>query len=189
MIQCYKCGTCSNDNMNFCPCCGNNLKTQSPQMIIYPCPICNSPNAYNADFCPKCGYQYYNEYNKKRKINIFAIIGSLLYGTSIFLPIISGSFWGTSVSKTLIEGGTDLLFILVIALLALDFSIVGKNLINIIVGFVGICFSIIEVSYVLDIIKESEYGNFYSVGIGIYVMFIGSIIIFIGSMIGLYNEK
>lgn len=183
IIKCPKCGTEIMNEVSFCPKCGCRINylyliNKSAEEVCNPQTAMRQPMA--------------NVHQSKSNLNmnVVGIVGSVVYGCTIFVPLASVNIIG--VSRNLIDGGTDWIIVLAIALITLILSIIGNktaDIINIIIGILAAFIGIIELKSVQDIIYNDEYGMFVSTGIGIYAMLIGAVAIICGSVINLYIKK
>lgn len=110
------------------------------------------------------------------KINIFAIASSCLLAVAMFLPYVSIESF-ISVSKSLIEG--DGVFFMIIAALGIIGALVRKNKIVILAGILACVLSVVEIA----IFMNNEYSEFYTKGIGFYMMIIASVLLLISGFV------
>ena len=118
------------------------------------------------------------------------IIACLIIGISNFFPFLQASFFGTTIAKSLADGG-DGYIILVIAVIALIFSACGKYIPSIILGVISFGFFILENANVSSNLGEgSGYARaMLQNGLGYYLLLIGSILLVVFSVMGLVDKK
>ncbi len=129
---------------------------------------------------------------KKSKMNIIGIIAGAVVALAAFLPFVSVSFFGTTMSKSLMNGGDGILY-LIVAALAILFACLGKNIIVGITGVISLVLFFIENSSLNDVAKDDYLGELASSlvqkGAGYYLILIGSIALIVAGVVGFMQKK
>lgn len=126
----------------------------------------------------------------KKNLCLFA---SVLVGISAFLPYISVSFLGSSLSKSLFDGG-DGIIIIIIAVIALICSFSEKYIPVILMGAASLCLFFVEnnsVTLSLSKVDQASAAIAKSMiqnGAGYYCLLIGSIALILFGILA-NNEK
>ena len=123
----------------------------------------------------------------KLKWRILCVIACLIIGISAFLPYFSVSGFGVTVSKSL-RDGNDWIFVVIIASAALIFSVAGKYLFAVFLGFASLALFFIENNSIttnlgkeIDALARSLIQN----DLGYYFLLMGSIALITFSVLGL----
>ena len=118
------------------------------------------------------------------------ILSCILVGISVFFPYISVSFFGASMSKSLIDG-SDGIIIIIIAVIALICSACEKYIPSIINGILAFLIFVLENANVSSNLGEGNElaRSMLQNGAGYYMLLIGSIALVFFSIIGLKDRK
>ncbi len=124
-------------------------------------------------------------------IKLLCICASLIIGISVVLPYFSVSGLGVTVSKSLMDG-RDGIFVIIVAAIALIFSIFGKYAITVFLGMASFGLFFLENNTVttnlgkeIDALARSMIQK----NLGYYCLLIGSIALIVFSVIGLITKK
>ncbi len=127
----------------------------------------------------------------KGVIKILCIFACFIIGISVILPYFSVSGLGITVSKNLMDG-RDGIFVIIIAAVALVFSILGKYAITIFLGMASFGLFFFENNTVttnlgkeIDALARSMIQS----NLGYYCLLIGSIALIVFSIFGLIMKK
>ena len=187
---CTHCGTQMDEGAKFCTKCGAAVGAaagapaantqeaaqpqaaqaahQQPQMTQ---PVYQQQTAYQ----PQGGAMpYYAPQATRKVINVFALIAAALLAVAMFLPYASLEDY---MSVSLIDG--DGVFFLVVAGVAVVGALVKQNVIVIIAGVIACILTVIEVTAFADM----PMGEYYTKGIGFYLMIIASVLLLISGFI------
>lgn len=173
---CTHCGSQMDDNAKFCTNCGaptgapatNTQEAAQPQVTQ---PVYQQQTAYQ----PQGGAMpYYAPQATRSVVNVFALIASVVLAVAMFLPYASLDDY---MSVSLIEG--DGVFFMIVAGLGLVGALVKKNVIVIISGVIACLLTVVEVTAFADM----PMGNYYTKGIGFYLMIIASVFLLISGFI------
>ena len=156
----------------YCPKCGAEIEENSTQ-----CSACNEIIAMNT----------VKETNVKKK-NIPACITAGLLALSAILPFVSVSFLGTNISKSLLDGG-DGIFFIIIAIISLILALKNKNVGVIVTGIIATLLAAFEIGHMNSILGDNEYSVLVQKGLGFYLLIISSIGIIITGVIGKNKNK
>lgn len=195
-MHCTNCGSELMEGANVCGYCGTPVNqgaaTQSQpqgqpaqQQETYGQPQNNQP--YNT-FQQAQPYTFAQGGQQKitEKYNIYAIVCAAILAFSTLLPLASVSFLGTSVSRSLMDGG-DGWFFLIVAVIAVVFSIKNINIGVIVMGVISIILMIVEMSSFGDL--DAEYADLVSKGAGYYLMILGSIGLLVSGIVKFVMDK
>ena len=184
--------TTGND-VRFCFKCGANI---SPGIVF--CPYCGTPlneQGQNVNAVSNTGYGYSNNragvassYDATKNIYmVLCLIGGISCLAGLFLPYVSASFLGTSISKSLQEltnsGGDFPIFVAVAAIgivLALFKQFLGCS----IDGILFIVFHNIDTKDYWSNISSSSSAAFASKGVGYYAMLGGAACLILFGLVG-----
>lgn len=173
---CTHCGTQMDDGAKFCTNCGapagtpatNTQEAAQPQATQ---PVYQQQTAYQ----PQGGAMpYYAPQATRKVVNVFALIAAAVLAVAMFLPYASLDGY---MSVSLSEG--DGVFFLVVAGVAIVGALVKQNVIVIIAGVIACILTVIEVTAFADM----PMGDYYTKGIGFYLMIIASVFLLISGSI------
>ena len=115
----------------------------------------------------------------------FSIIGAVFWFFSAFLPFVSVDIFGTSVSKSLIDGG-DGWFVIILAIAVVVALYFHKNIVRNVVVVLGVLINLLE----LDVSDSDELVSaFIQKGAGYYSLIIGSVLLIVGIIIYYVRKK
>lgn len=132
-------------------------------------------------------------YNVKKQKNIIGIIAGAVIAISVFLPCAKISVWGMSISVKFMDGSDGYIF-LALAIAGIVLSVLGKDLIVLILGAASTLISIYEIVNFNNLLGnlDSDFfdlSDLVSKGIGFYLLIIGSIALLVAGILPLLNKK
>lgn len=119
-------------------------------------------------------------------LRICMVVAAALLILAVFLPFASTSVFGTTFSVSLIEG-SDGVFFIVIAAVAIVFTLLNKCLVEMICGIAACVLSIFElISWNTQV---GELSGVISKGFGFFLMFIASIAMLVVGILRFMQSK
>ena len=125
------------------------------------------------------------------------VLAAVLIAISAFLPYLSVSVLGSTLSKSLIDGG-DGIILLVIAVIAIFCAVKEKYVVSLIMGAISVVMFFVENSSVQSSLNSSTSGNALASslarsmiqnGIGYYLLIIGAVALIVFSFMGMQENK
>lgn len=117
------------------------------------------------------------------KMNIIGLIASIVYALGAVFPLVSLSAFGFSQSVALIDG-EDWMFVIPIGVVGVIASIVGFNVLLLIMSVFASLIAYIK----FDDVLNGEYAEFYTRGLGFYLLLIGAAVMVIAAILGIINK-
>lgn len=185
---CPKCGAQNPDGSPFCASCGAQLNAQQPQQPGnqggFGQPSGGSSNGFKFDPQELVG-EFKKNIGDFKSFGIPQYIvlgGAVLLIISIFLPFISGSFLGVTISASLLKGGfLHWLLAIIIALCSGFIAVTKKGMFMLIQGGIALLYAIFEGVFQKEVL--------YSLAAGFYVMLIAGIAICAGGVMQFLQDK
>lgn len=180
---CGSCGKEINEGATFCPNCGAAIKPKSAATNTQP--NGNFQQSFNAQ-------QLMSGITSNPNLNIFGIIAGVILLLSAFLPFASISVFGSSMSVSLIDGG-DGVIVIILALVGIVFSVLGKNIVVIVSGVISTLLFFVELaqmtsSYEDEFMNELASSMIHK-GIGFYFLLIGAVCLIIAGIVGIRQKN
>ena len=160
------------------------------RMVMF-CKKCGNEVSENSTYCDKCGERLDGKQITSinnisfsfdvKQINIFGVVASLITIISVFLPCISITLFGVSVSINYIQGDGQI--VLIIGIIALILALMGKRIFLTVIGIVDFL-----IFLYLNHNLSNQYLNILSKGIGYYLLPIGAILMILSGMVN-FNIK
>lgn len=175
---CHNCGKEIPEGAQFCTNCGTPVGGTSPAENSAATPV-------SATTAPAAA-------GKKSKMNMIGIIAGAVVALATFLPFVSVSVFGTSISQSLMDGGDGIIY-LIVAAVAIVCAALGFNIVVIITGMISLILFFIENSSLKDVTSDSYLGELASSliqkGAGYYLILIGSIALIVAGVMGIMQKK
>lgn len=119
-------------------------------------------------------------------LRIGMVVAAALLILAVFLPYASASVFGASFSVSLIEGG-DGIFFIAIAVVGIVFTLLNKQLVEMICGIAACLLSLFElISWKTQL---GDLSDMVSKGFGFYLMFIASIAMLVIGILRFMQSK
>ena len=163
---CKNCGSEISEGANCCIHCGAPVSQEVPTQPQLQQTVSQQPGPM--------GTVPYTQQVSRYKVNIVALIASVLLAVSMFFPYVS---LGGYMKKSLIEG--DGVFFMAFAAVGLIGALVKKNIIVVIAGLLATVLSVFEVVN----FTSKEYADVLTKEIGFYMMIITSVLLLISGFI------
>lgn len=134
--------------------------------------------------------------NVSSRMKPFVVLAALVIGISSFLPYLSISLFGSTLSRSLMDGG-DGIFVIIVAAIAMICAAMDKYKASLVMGVVALALFLFENSHVQSLLSSSTNDDALATslarsmlqnGAGYYGLLIGAIALMLFSFLAL-NDK
>lgn len=176
-MYCNKCGNQIKDDALFCDKCGAKIEKNNSEN--------NASNINNENVSSE---QKANIITPSKNFDLLTVGAAILSIISTFLPFITISFFGTTLQKSYFDG--DGKIIVIIAILAIIFSVLDKKIAVIVCGVINLSILVFDTFNITSFAGQNEAANeivksMIIKGPGYYLLFVASIGLVIA---GIYNK-